>query len=123
MRTDAEHHADEDRRKHELAELRNRTESMCYQLEKLIAEHAGKLSESDSEPLKRAIAKAREVAKGSDPDALGAAFRELEQASHAVSKQLYEAAKTQRGAGPKGNGHKTGPQDSGPIDAEFEVKR
>jgi molecular chaperone DnaK (HSP70) len=122
MRKDAEQHADEDRKKHELAELRNRTDSMCYQLEKLIAEHAGKLSEKDTQPLKKAIEKAREVAKGSDTAAISAALRELEQASHAVSKQLYEAASAQRTAGPNGNGQKREGQDDEPIDAEFEVK-
>ncbi|HVX60434.1 MAG TPA: molecular chaperone DnaK, partial [Pirellulales bacterium] len=51
MRKDAESHAAEDKQKRELAELRNQADSMCFQLEKLIKEHAEKLSEGDKAPL------------------------------------------------------------------------
>ena len=44
MRKDADAHADEDKQKRELAELRNQADSMCWQLEKLIKEHDAKLS-------------------------------------------------------------------------------
>ncbi|MCG8587080.1 MAG: molecular chaperone DnaK, partial [Pirellulales bacterium] len=91
MKKDAEAHADEDKKKRELAEARNQGESMCFQLEKLMKEQEDKLSDSDREPLEAAIAKVREAAKGEDADAIKAATNELEQASHALSKVLYEA--------------------------------
>ena len=43
MRHDAESHAEEDKRKRQLAELRNQADSMCWQLEKLLKEHDAKL--------------------------------------------------------------------------------
>jgi molecular chaperone DnaK len=125
MRKDAELHASEDKKKRELAELRNQAESMCFQLEKLIKEHADKLSEGDKAPLEAAITKTREVAKGEDPAAIKAAISELEAASHAMSKTLYEAgAKTgpAAGAAPGDNGSKGAAGEDETIDAEFEVK-
>jgi molecular chaperone DnaK len=130
MRRDADMHAAEDKRKRELAEARNQAESMCFQLEKLIKEHADKLNDNDKKPLEAAIAKTRETAKGDNTDAIKSAISELEQASHALSKVLYEAgAKTAGGptdgagahAGAAAGAKKGGPEDEA-IDAEFEVK-
>jgi molecular chaperone DnaK len=98
---------------------------MCYQLEKLMKEHSEKLKDADKEPLERAIAKTREKAKGDDAQALKSAVEELEQASHAFSKTIYERAgaagaeSATAGASP-GTENKGGDDDA--IDAEFEVK-
>ncbi|MCX7425024.1 MAG: molecular chaperone DnaK, partial [Planctomycetia bacterium] len=43
MRKEAQEHASEDKTKRELAELHNQSESMCFQLEKLLKEHDAKL--------------------------------------------------------------------------------
>ncbi len=125
MRHDAESHAEEDRRQFELVEARNQADQMCYQLEKLMQEHAEKLGENDRAPLEKAVQKTREVAKGSDTQAIRSAISELEQASQAFSKTLYERA--QAGAQPDQAGSQTKGQagsggDDDAIDAEFEVK-
>jgi molecular chaperone DnaK len=127
MRKDAELHAEEDKQKRQLAELRNQADTMCFQLEKLMKEHADKIKDSDRTPLEAAIKKTREVAKGSDAEAMKSAIGELEQASHALSKTLYETGKTATGgpAGSPGDGAAGGAAKSGDddaIDAEFEVK-
>ncbi len=128
MRSDAESHAEEDRRKFELVEARNHADQMCYQLEKMIKENEDKLADADKAPLQKAIETVREAAKGEDTQRIRNAVSDLEQASHAFSKALYE--KAQSGAGPEA----AGPQAAGPeaaggssgdedaIDAEFEVK-
>jgi molecular chaperone DnaK len=122
MQADADSHAEEDRRRFELASSRNEAEHMCYQMEKMISEHSAKLKDSDKEPLENAIAKVREKAKGDDVAAIKAAVKELEQTSHALSKAMYEHA----GSAPKqGNGageSASSPAEDDTIDAEFEVK-
>ena len=132
MRRDADSHADEDKRKRALAEQRNQADSMCWQLEKLLKEHDAKLGAADKEAVSKAIEKTREAAKSDDLDRIKSAVHELEQASHALSKTLYEKAGPQPGAAPGGDG---GPQpgaqpsgaspggDEDAIDAEFEVKK
>jgi molecular chaperone DnaK len=126
MRKDAEEHAEEDKRKARLAEAKNKAESLCFQTEKLVKENADKLSASDKAPLEAAITKARELCKGDDADAIQSAHDALEQATHALSKVLYEATAS-RGGTPEGTtagagaaGAGKGPDDA--IDAEFEVK-
>jgi molecular chaperone DnaK len=126
---DAESHADEDKRKRALAEQRNQADSMCWQLEKLLKEHDAKLAAADKEAVSKAIEKTREAAKSDDVDRIKAAVHEIEQASHALSKTLYEKAGAQAGTstdgGPQPSGQPSGAAPSGDddtIDAEFEVK-
>lgn len=126
MRRDAEDHAAEDKRKRELADVRNQAEQMCFQMEKLIKEHGDKLKDTDKEPLNKAIQKTRDVAKGEDVAAIKSVIEELEQASHALSKTLYEAqGGGARPASPDGDREAASPEASeeDAIDAEFEVKR
>jgi len=127
MRKDAELHAADDKQKRQLAELRNQADSMCFQLEKLMKEQGDKMKPADKAPLESAIAKTREVAKGTNVDAIKAAIAELEQASHAMSKTLYEGAAagapgSSGTSGSDGNGGAKAPGDEDAIDAEFEVK-
>ncbi len=127
MRKDAEVHAEEDKRQRQLAELRNQAESMSWQLEKLIKENEGKLGESDVSAIKQAIEKTREAAKGEDTERIKSAIHELEQASHALSRTLYEKAGAQASAAPGGAAGGPPPGDAAGgdedvVDAEFEVK-
>jgi len=133
MRKEAEQHAEEDKKKRELAELRNQADSMCWQLEKLIKEHDAKLADADKSAINAAIEKTREAAKSDNAETIKSAIHELEQASHALSKTLYESAGAQPGgptaapggpgeAGPKPGGEASGGDDDDAIDADFEVK-
>ncbi len=123
MRKDAELHAEEDKKKRQLAEARNQADSMAYTVEKTMKEHADKIKPADKAPLEAAIAKTREVAKGDNVDAIRSAVSELEQASHALSKAMYgaqAAGGAQPGATGGGDGKKPGEEEV--VDAEFEVK-
>jgi molecular chaperone DnaK len=134
MRRDAEAHADEDKQRFELATLRNQADNMTYQLEKMMKEHADKLTDADREPLQKAIDSTREKAKSSDPQAIKSAIEQLEAASHAFSKVLYEkgaagaAAATSNdidtGPAAGAGSHTTQPKgDDDVIEGEFEVKK
>ncbi|MCL6630541.1 MAG: Hsp70 family protein, partial [Armatimonadetes bacterium] len=94
MRQEAEEHASEDRRKKELAEARNQADHLCYQVEKLIREHAAQLSDDDRRSLEKAVEKTRQIARAEDVVQIRSAISELEQAMHAFSKTLYEKATT-----------------------------
>ncbi|HUG69035.1 MAG TPA: molecular chaperone DnaK [Pirellulaceae bacterium] len=125
MQADAASHAEEDKKRVELASLRNQGDQMCYQLEKLIKEQGEKLQDADKAPLEKAIAKVREKAKGDDVAAIKSAVDELEQASHAFSKTIYEktaAAAGTDGADEDNSASDAGASDDDAIDAEFEVK-
>ena len=92
MRKDAEMYAEEDQERRSLVEARNNAETRVYSLEKLIKEHDEKLSDDDKKAVQSAIDQVKESAKGEDADAINTALEALEQASHALSKHLYENA-------------------------------
>lgn len=120
MRKDAEANAEEDRRQFELAEARNKASQMTYQCEKLMTENADKLTDADKEPMNKAIEKVKSAAAASDVNSIKQATEELNAASQAFSKVLYEkSSSTGDGASPAKSG--SGADDDA-IDAEFEVK-
>jgi molecular chaperone DnaK len=134
MRRDAEAHAEEDKQKFELASLRNQADNMTYQLEKMMKEHADKLTDADRDPLTKAIETTREKAKGTDAPAIKSAIEQLEAASHAFSKVLYEKGAAAGAAGTSNDidtgpaagagSHTTQPKgDDDVIEGEFEVKK
>ena len=131
MKRDAELHADEDKKRRELVEMKNRGESLCFELEKLLKEHDAKLRDSDKDAINAAITKTREAIAADDVERIKAATQELEQASHAMSKAMYEAAQQAGAAGGAGPDMGGFPPDAEPgkspdddaIDAEFEVNK
>ncbi|WP_437230599.1 molecular chaperone DnaK [Planctomicrobium sp. SH661] len=122
MRKDAESHAEEDKKRRELAEVRNKAGNFVYQTEKTLKEHADKLDDASKAAIESAMQKVRDAEKGDDLPALKSALENLEQATHALSKHIYEAAnQAQASAAPDAAaGGKSGDDDV--IDAEFETK-
>jgi molecular chaperone DnaK len=120
MRKDAEANAEDDRRQFELVEAKNKANQQIYQLEKMIAENSDKLSDSDKEPMNQAIAKLKKATEGSDTAAIKQATQELDAASQAFSKVLYEKSNA---AGADKTAQKPATDnDDDAIDADFEVK-
>jgi molecular chaperone DnaK len=123
MRREAEQHAGEDKRRRELAEARNEGDQLCYQLEKMMTEHAGTLTDADRQPLSRAIGRVRDTAKGDDIAAIKSATADLQQAAHAFSRTIYDNGPTDQAAQgqPPSAAATAGGSSDEPIDAEFEV--
>ncbi len=124
MKRDADAHAAEDKKKREVAEARNKAEHLVYQTEKLMKEHADKLDAGSKSAIDSASEKVQEALKGDDVAAITAAADNLEQATHALSKHMYESAQAAGGAAggeAPPNGQEAG-GDENVIDAEFEKK-
>ncbi|MBN9523384.1 molecular chaperone DnaK, partial [bacterium] len=92
MKRDAELHADEDKRKRELADARNEAEGKIHAIEKAIGEAGDKVSEADKAPVTKAVEKVRDAIKGGDLAAVKAATAELDQVSAAMAQHLSAAA-------------------------------
>ncbi len=129
MKKDAELHAEDDKRKRELADARNQADQQCFQLEKMMNEQGDKLNEADKSPLKNSIDKVRQLAKGDNTQAIKSALEDLEQAAQALGKIIYQRAQPCGATADcasgscAGNGHaRSSATDDEAIDAEFEVK-
>jgi molecular chaperone DnaK len=131
MRTDAEAHADDDKRKLAEIEARNQLDNRVYQTEKLLRENREKLAESDAKSVEEALEKAKSALAGGNLESIEAANKELETASHKVAEVLYSAAQkagagggagTPPGAGGAAGGPGPEPKKPGEgevIDAEY----
>lgn len=120
MRKDAEANAEEDRKQFELAESRNKASQIIYQCEKLMKENEDKLTASDREPMNKAIEKLKAASVGNDASTIRQATDELNAASQAFSKIIYDRSTDSSSI--KENQHPTSAKDDDAIDAEFEVK-
>ncbi|MEX2108960.1 MAG: Hsp70 family protein, partial [Solirubrobacterales bacterium] len=92
MVSDAEAHAEEDRKQRELAETRNLAENAAYQAEKLLEEQGDKVDSSNKEEIEAAIKGIREVIDSGSAEELKAKTEELTAAMQKISEQLYAAA-------------------------------
>jgi molecular chaperone DnaK len=128
MKKDAESHAEDDQRKRKMAEARNQASMRVYDVEKLLKEHADKLDAASKSAIESSVERVNKAMAGDDVGAIESAVKDLEQAAHALSKHMYEAAAKAgggtTGGGPQqaGNGHSESSTSQGDnvIDAEFE---
>ena len=125
MQKEAEINAAADKAKKELAEARNKAEHLCYSTEKQLKELGDKLDAASKSAIESAVTKVHETTKGEDVAAINSAVESLEQATHALSKHMYDAAQASGGGNPTGDpapDGATGGKDDNVIDAEFEKK-
>lgn len=123
IKRDADAHSAEDKARRELAEQKNKGQTMVYETEKLMKEHADKLDAGSKSGLEAAIKKVNDAIGAENLDQLKSAINDLEQASHALAKHMYGQPGAQ--PGPEGAAAGAGPQQQGGddvIDAEFEKK-
>jgi molecular chaperone DnaK len=130
MRSDAEAHAEEDKKKLAEIEARNILDNRVYQVEKLIADNRDKLSESDTKPVEEALAAAKSALSGGILEQIQSATQQLDNASHKLAELLYKSAQAtgaQAGAGGGSTDGASGNPKGGPgpapegevIDAEY----
>jgi len=89
MVEESKRHEAEDRKRRDLADARNAGDTMAYQTEKALRELGDKVPANDREKTEKAIAELREVIKGDDIEKIKRLTEEVQQASYALSQQIY----------------------------------
>jgi molecular chaperone DnaK len=98
MVSDAETHAEEDKRARELAEARNNGENAAYQAERQLKELDEQIDASSKEEIEAAIKAVRESLTSSDTAEINAKTEALQSAFHKVSEAMYQRAQEQAAA-------------------------
>jgi molecular chaperone DnaK len=109
---DAESHADEDKKRREVIEVKNQADNLAYSTEKTISENRDKLPADDVAAAEKAVEAARKASESGDREAIETAVKDLTQASHKLAEALYKATTT-AGGGPGGPGAAPGEGDAG----------
>ena len=128
MVKEAELHADEDKRKREVADARNQLDSLVYQTEKTLAEHGGSLDAASRSAIDGALADAKKALESQDAGRMQTATDALARASHKLAESMYakasqggHGADTDRGQQPPGDGPTAdGKSKEDVVEAEFE---
>ena len=131
MKQDAEAHAEEDKKRRELVDLKNKGDAMVYNVRKTLNEAGDKVSGEDRSNIESAASALEEALKGDDAEAIKRTTQTLEQASHKLAEVMYQQAGAaagaqaapgaEPGAAPQQGEEKKGGDDD-VIDAEYEVK-
>ncbi|HEX7298597.1 MAG TPA: Hsp70 family protein, partial [Solirubrobacteraceae bacterium] len=121
MVSDAESHAEEDRRLRELAEARNTAENAAYQAERQLKELGEQVDPASKEQIEAAIKEVRDALTSEDANEINAKTEALQTAFHKVSEAMYERAQ-QEAAASQGNGATAdGAASDGAAEAEEDV--
>jgi len=124
MVQDAEAHAAEDKRFHELVDARNQADGLVHATRKSIEDLGDKVDADERAKAEEAIAALEEVMKSDDKDAIEAKAGELAQISSAIAQKAYQQGEGGGDAGGPGDGAggaegaQAGADDV--VDAEFE---
>ena len=118
MVKDAEAHADEDRKRREVVEMRNDADALAFRTEKLLAEHAETLTDEQKKPVADALATLQVALKGTDnDDEVRTAMNDLNEKASTMGKAVYEAAqKAQTSEAPSESASSS---DDDVVDAEI----
>ena len=130
MVKDAESHAEEDKKFHDLVAARNQADNLIHATNKSMEDLGDKVSADEKEKVQAAIKDLEEVMKSDDKDAIEEKTKVLVEASGKIAEKAYAQAQSQGGAdkgaaggagGGAGEAH--GASSGGGeevVDAEFE---
>jgi molecular chaperone DnaK len=112
MVKDAEMHATEDKRRREMVELKNQSDSLAYQSEKTLGELGDKVDSVQRERIEALIKDLREALQNEDEERMRSLSQELQQAMYQISQSAYGAEEQPAG----------GPSDEGVVEGEYRVE-
>jgi molecular chaperone DnaK len=128
MVSDAEAHAEEDKKFRELVDSRNRADQLVHAVEKSLKDLGDKVDGGERAKVESALSDLRSVLKGDDKAAIDKKAEALVQASGNIAQQAAAAQSGAAGAGPQGaaggasggSGASSGKANDDAVDAEFE---
>ncbi len=124
MVNEAEKHAEEDKKRRELAEARNQADSLAYSAEKSLKDLGEQVEPEKQEEINKAIEELRQASQGEDLEQIKQAKEKMNGYMHEMSSKLYEQAKAQEDQA-AGAEAETGPEsteDENVVDADYDVQ-
>ncbi len=116
---DAEAHAEDDRRRRELVEMRNHADQLVYATEKLLKEHGSSVSEATRKAVEEKVEALKKVVHTDDISQLRNAIEALNKEAQKIGVEMYGKGGPAE-APPPGAGDSGGSSDPGVVDANFE---
>jgi molecular chaperone DnaK len=122
MIRDAEAHADEARRLHEVADTKNHAEQLAYQTERSLKDHRDALDESDAATIEGRIMELKQALESDDVGEIRAKTEALQESSHKLAEAVYASAQQQTAStAPNGGNGAPSSDDEVVEEGDYEV--
>ena len=99
MVKEAESHAEEDKKRRELVEVKNQAEALVHSTERMLKDYGDKVPAGDKALVETAVSDLKAVIQGEDRDAIKTKTDALAQASMKLGEAMYQASQGQAGGG------------------------
>lgn len=116
MVSDAESHAEEDRKFRELVDTRNQADGLIHAAEKTLKDLGDKASAEERMAVENAVSDLKKALEGDDKEAIEAKTTALGEASAGLAQKLYAEQEAEAGA----EGDESSAASDDVVDAEFE---
>ena len=120
MVKEAEAHADEDKKRRELVEMKNQGEALVHSTEKMLKDYGDKVPAADKGVVETALADLKSALQGEDKDAIKQKVDAMAQASMKLGEALYQASQGAAAAGGGGGPSEGGDGKENVVDVDFE---
>ncbi len=121
MVKDAEAHAEEDKRFHELVSARNKADNMIHATEKSLKEMGDKVESDERRRIEDAIEELKKAIKGDNKAEIETKTQALAEASGKLAERMYAQTEAAKDTQPKSEEQaKAGAKTDDVVDAEFE---
>ena len=120
MVRDAEIHADEDRKFHELVSVRNQADGLLHATRKSLEELGEKVEAGERRDIELAIDDLKSVLSGDDKEAIETRAQKLAEVSGKVAQRANQADAGAGGAPGREPGRADANADDNVVDADFE---
>jgi len=125
MVKDADTHAEEDKKRREVVDVKNQADQLVYSLEKLMRENKDKIPEEEANQIQKEIENTKKTIEGENAEEIKKAIEALSQASHKLTEMMYQQAtqeQAQQGAAQEeAPGEQEGKQEPAQDSSEEEV--
>ena len=115
MKVEAEKHAEEDKKRKDLAEARNQASTAAFEIEKQLKEHGDKLDKADKDKIEDNVNKLKELAE--KPETSAEDLKKATEETLTAAQKLGEIVYKQQGQNSQPNGEKK-TEDKGKGEAE-----
>lgn len=126
MKKDAEIHAEEDKKKKDLAEIRNTADTLIFATEKAMRDAGDKVTAEEKKPVEEKIEALRKVLadQKSDAESIKKSTQELSTTAQTIGEKLYKAAQEKEAASNANSQSEPEKKNEGDVkDAQTEEKK
>jgi molecular chaperone DnaK len=120
MVKEAESHAEEDKKRRELVEMRNQGEALVHSTERMLKDFGDKVPQADKTLVENAVTELKSALESEDKDRIKEKVDALAQTSMKLGEAMYQASQGSAAGGGAGPSEAAGGAQDNVVDVDFE---